>query len=66
MRTFKMAFTEAHPFARNPRTLAPHKHDNMVLLRKLGRTATAFFPFYAFVLGWPVCLHLFRHVLFTE
>ncbi|KAF1347169.1 hypothetical protein BDV97DRAFT_401030 [Delphinella strobiligena] len=51
MRTFQTAFRSTHA-PRNASTLV-HKHDNMLYVRKLGRTAAVFFPFYAVVLGWP-------------
>ncbi|GAB7346853.1 hypothetical protein MBLNU459_g1938t1 [Dothideomycetes sp. NU459] len=53
MRSFKSLVQEAHPFERNTSTLLPHKHDNIQLMRRLGRTAVTFFPFYAVILGWP-------------
>ncbi|KAF1355469.1 hypothetical protein BDV97DRAFT_288983, partial [Delphinella strobiligena] len=45
---------DPHPYGRAPARLMAHKHDNLVLVRKLGRTAVVYFPYYAFVLGWPV------------
>lgn len=55
MRTFQTAFRASHS-TRNASTLV-HKHDNMLYVRKIGRTAAAFFPFYAVVLGWPVSFY---------
>ena len=54
VRTLRHAMHESHPVARKAINTPTHKHDNYILLKKFGRTATTFFPFYAFVLGWPV------------
>lgn len=45
--------------ARNAATLRPaqHQHDNFLLAKRFGRTAATYFPFYAFVLGWPVSVY---------
>jgi len=66
MRTFKTAFNTSQ--VRRQSTLQLRGRNNMHLFRKVGRTAAAFFPFYAFVLGWPVSiLHIpnswFSHIL---
>lgn len=54
MRTFRMASTSSQALNRT----ALHKPDHMYQLRKVGRTAAVFFPFYATVLGWPVSFPL--------
>lgn len=62
MRTFRMASTSSQALNRT----ALHKPDYMYQLRKVGRTAAVFFPFYATVLGWPVSFPLFSSISFSS
>ncbi|KAJ4988267.1 hypothetical protein SVAN01_06202 [Stagonosporopsis vannaccii] len=54
IRSWARQMTEPHPFARNPVTVKPYPAQYSVMFRKLGRTSTVFFPWYALVLGWPL------------
>ncbi|KAI9828575.1 MAG: hypothetical protein M1819_006567 [Sarea resinae] len=52
--TAKSFLSEAHPHGRYPTTVAPQRGHPAFYLRRVGRTAGVFFPFYAIALGWPV------------
>jgi hypothetical protein len=46
-RTLRNMVREEHPFARNTNTLLPHKHDNLVLMRRTAGNFAVFVPFIA-------------------
>lgn len=53
-RSLARGMVEPHPFARNPITMAPHAWRAGDLGRRLVKTSSVYFPFYAVILGWPV------------
>ncbi|CAN9089010.1 unnamed protein product [Alternaria alternata] len=53
-RSVARGMVEPHPFARNPITMTPHAWRAADLSKKVVKTSTVFFPFYAGILGWPV------------
>ncbi|KAH7381474.1 hypothetical protein DE146DRAFT_286934 [Phaeosphaeria sp. MPI-PUGE-AT-0046c] len=53
-RSFARSMVEPHPFARNPISMTPHAWRAGDLGRKLVKTSSVFFPFYAIILGWPL------------
>ncbi|CAO2647675.1 Nn.00g085970.m01.CDS01 [Neocucurbitaria sp. VM-36] len=46
--------TEPHPFARNPVSMRAHAWRAGDLSKRVIKTSTVYFPFYAAILGWPV------------